>query len=38
MESKGGEHGPYLGKYEAKGVEVGMMTEATITPDVPDLQ
>lgn len=38
MEFKGGEHGPYLGKYEAKGVEVGMMTEATITPDVPDLQ
>lgn len=38
LEFKGGEHGPYLGKYEAKGVEVGMMTEATITPDVPDLQ
>ena len=33
---KGGEHGPYLGKYEAEGIDVKMVANAVITPDVPE--
>lgn len=38
MEFCGGAHGPYMGKYEAKGVDVKVMSDAVITPGSPELQ
>ena len=36
LEYTGGAHGPYVGKYEARGIDVTMMKESVITPVEPE--